>query len=556
MVVMGLPPTSAASEPSGRTRAGRPSRLLVAAGAGFALADSAIVTLALPALLIELDTTVEGVAAVIGVYTAALAIGLPLAARMLRRARIGTPAFALFAAASAGCAVADSLELLLVLRALQGLGGAGALAAAFPVVAHQGGGGRLWPAVAVLGVAIGPALGGVLTEAFEWRAIFAVQAPIAVAAAVALRDAALPAPWEERAARDPIGPALALALVSAALSAVLFLLVLLLIAGWSLSPIAAAATVTVLPAAALAASRIGGEPRSRAAAGCLLVAGGVASLAFLPSASAWWTIAPQLLAGAGMGLSLPALAGHLLPERTAAEAANLLAIRHAGIAVALIALAPLVSANLDDSIERAQERGVALVLDARIGPLDKLDLAPELLGAVDTDDPRDELRRAFRQRADELAGDERAAFRNLRERADDTVTQAAIEAFEPAFLISAALALLAAAACRPPLGRPLATAGAVAAVCVGAYGTLDTAAGPEPVELADPCEDRDLPDTGGIEGGLQDIALSSLDRAACRHGATREELVLALGDAERRAEYEREHGVDPRSIDGLLDGLF
>ena len=50
-------------------------------------------------------------------------------------------------------------------------------------------------------------------------------------------------------------PALALALVSAALSAVLFLLVLLLVAGWSVSPIAAAATVSVIPLGAFAGTR-------------------------------------------------------------------------------------------------------------------------------------------------------------------------------------------------------------------------------------------------------------------------------------------------------------
>ena len=71
------------------------------------------------------------------------------------------------------------------------------------------------------------------------------------------------------------GPLAALALVSAALTAVLFLLVLLLVAGWNLSPLAAAITVSVLPLAALAAGRIrGGDARSRAATGCALVGAG------------------------------------------------------------------------------------------------------------------------------------------------------------------------------------------------------------------------------------------------------------------------------------------
>ena len=65
----------------------------------------------------------------------------------------------------------------------------------------------------------------------------------------------------------PVGPAVALALLSAALVGVLFLLVLMLVTGWSVSPLGAAAAVSVLPVAALAASRVGGPPRVRAAAG-------------------------------------------------------------------------------------------------------------------------------------------------------------------------------------------------------------------------------------------------------------------------------------------------
>ena len=102
-------------------------RALIAIAAGLALADAAVVTLALPQLLLELDTTVEGVAAVIGVYTLVLALALPLSAALHNRAT-GAAGALLFAAASIGCASANSLELLLVMRALQArrrLGAAG-----------------------------------------------------------------------------------------------------------------------------------------------------------------------------------------------------------------------------------------------------------------------------------------------------------------------------------------------------------------------------------------------------------------------------------------------
>jgi hypothetical protein len=62
-------------------------------------------------------------------------------------------------------------------------------------------------------------------------------------------------------------------------------------------------------------------------AGCLLVAGGIACLALLPEASVAWTIAPQLLAGVGMGMAFPALAGELLPERTRSQAAARVGLR-------------------------------------------------------------------------------------------------------------------------------------------------------------------------------------------------------------------------------------
>ena len=51
-------------------------RVALALAAGIALADASIVTLGLPSILIELDATVEGVALVLGVYTAVLALTL------------------------------------------------------------------------------------------------------------------------------------------------------------------------------------------------------------------------------------------------------------------------------------------------------------------------------------------------------------------------------------------------------------------------------------------------------------------------------------------------
>ncbi len=540
--------------------------ILVAVAAGLALADASIVALALPPILTELDTTITGVAAVIGVYTAVLALGIWPAAWLARRlgpGHVGAIGLALFGAASIGCAVADDLTTLLVFRALQAAGGAAGLLAAFDLMDAGGSeaslGRRLWIAAAVFGTAAGPAVGGVLTELLDWRAIFVAQAPVALIAGVACWTLRIPAPHE--GASEPLRwrPAIALGAISAALTAVLFLLVLELVAGWSVDPLAAAAAVSVLPVAALVAARVRGRPAVLAPCGCLLVAAGAAALAYLPDASLVWTIAPQLLAGAGMGLAFPALAGGLLPERTAADAARLLVARHVGIVVALLVLAPVVSNQLDRITESAKYEGVSVVLDAKMDPRTKIDLAPKLLAGVDSQDPRGGLEDAVDRARADFSGDDASAFAALADRIDDVIVAAVAEAFRPAYLITGGIALLAAlvliVGAPVRLGAVAATAALGVAAVAGAVA-LDRSQRPEPVTIASPCLERKLPGSGGLFGVLQDSALILLDRAACNNGSSREELVLALADDEERARYEDKYGVDPRSAGGVLESLF
>ncbi len=579
----------------------RTLRVLIAIGIGVALADASIVTLALPELLIDLDTGVEGVAAVIGVYTLALALALPLAAlarRALPDPALGAAGFAVFAVAGGFCAAADTLDSMLVFRTLQALGAAAALVGGFGLLR----GGRLWIAAAVFGTAVGPALGGALTQAFDWRAIFEFQVPVALVAAVAAAAwAALPrlarepaAPAEDRAeAGGPLwagaetaraeaetaraeearaaradtavvfgrpGAWVALAALSAALTGVLFLLVLLLVSGWSLDPLTAALAVSVLPVAAVAGERIPGAAATRASAGCALVGGGVLALAVLPAAEVAWIILPQVLAGAGMGMALPALAGELLPEKTPGQAARLLSFRHAGITIALLILAPIAAGQLDSTISDVREQGAALVLDARLPPLDKIEMAGPLVADLDPTDARDGLKRALDGQAHRFADDaeDKAEFARLTERADEVLVGAIDDAFSTAFLITGALALLGAVAVLPRRPRALAVTGAVAAAALALpafHAIVRPQVEPEPVVIADPCEDRALPDTGGITGFLQDRALELLDSAACRFGSSREALVLALADEGDARAYQAKYGVDPRSTRGILEGV-
>jgi len=95
---------------------------------------------------------------------------------------------------------------------------------------------------------------------------------------------------------------------------------------------------------------------------------------------------------------------------------------------------------------------------------------------------------------------------------------------------------------------------AAAASVAGGYALVYGAIAPDPVVIADPCKKgRDLPDAGGlVEGLLQKGALVVLDRAACRAGASREELVLALADEDEARRFRERHGVDPSTVGELL----
>jgi predicted MFS family arabinose efflux permease len=598
-----------------RAHAGPPPSRFVRyplAGIAFlALADTAIVALALPPILRELETDVAGVAAVLGVYAVVLAVALLPAERLGRAVGVrplGLAGAALFGLGSLVCGLAGDLALLLIARGVQALGGAALLVTAHALLVREASGShglRLWRMAALLGTAAGPAIGGALTQALGWRSIFLVQAPAALAAVPAClapsradHNGAVTSP--ERVARaesptpegsDPLSRArvrgltpvraatlAALALLSGAIAAALFLTVLLLISGWGIEPLAAALVVSVMPLSALAATRIGGPPGPRAVTGALVVTAGAAALAFLPNASVAWTLVPQLAVGIGMGLALAALAGELLPDRDPRESARLLTTRHAGIALALLILAPIAQHELDTTLQDTRLRGAALILDARIDPRLKLEIAPRLANSVETEDPRGGMETVFADARDEVDDDQLAAYDDLTERADNLLVTSVNEGFRTAYLVAAALAftafaLLAFGAAsgwsgsgaenapipnhlRPgaravgnvPRGaRTVGIVGAASVIAVVAFALAANAARPDPVQIANPCEDRDLPRTGGVTGFAQDAALVAADVIACRVGSSREELVLALADDEAAHEYEERYGVNPRS---------
>ena len=234
---------------------------------GLVLADSSIVVLALPEIYRDLDTSVAGVTWVLVSFNLVMALAAVPAALIARRVgpgRAGAVGLAVFAGAGLACGVSDQLSTLLVARSVQALGGAAAVTASLELLPATVGSERrataIWASAGATGAALGPAIGGILTQLVSWQSIFLLQVPVALAAAVpilavARHEAAtgIIEPELRRTGRPHAWANLALAMVSAAIAAALFLLVLLLIEGWRLQPIGAAIVVTAMPLAASSA---------------------------------------------------------------------------------------------------------------------------------------------------------------------------------------------------------------------------------------------------------------------------------------------------------------
>ncbi len=440
---------SSASMP---TRTTRTIEVLLALTVGVVLADSSIVTLALPSILQEYDATVFGVSWVLTAFNVVLALLILPAVRIARsHPRSGwTAGLVIFVAASIGCAASGSAAALIVARVLQAAGGALTVACAIESLARLRGSHELaaptWGAAATIGLAVGPAVGGLLTQLFEWQSIFYLQIPLLLLIPAATMER--PQPPEPGPIRAfDLRPEVGLALLSAGLTGALFLLVVLLTEGWGLSPIAAAATVSAIPVAAFAArwiARRAGPPGSAALAGGIAIAGGLAALGVLPGASWALTLQPQLLIGIGLALALPvltiaAIGGH---DPEGSRAATTIAARHAGIVVGIVLLAPLLSAQLTAQQEAATDSTTALLLDAPLPPDTKVELATALADQIDRADGRlPEIGPAFAA-VTPPTGDEEA-FATLEADIDDQLERAATSAFSWPFLAAAALAALA-----------------------------------------------------------------------------------------------------------------
>jgi MFS family permease len=421
--------------------------MLLGLAVGLALADSSIVTLALPEMLRQFDVDITTVAWALTSYNLVVALAVVPAAYVARRRPPTSFAagMTVFSLASLACGLAPSFDVLVGARCVQAAGAALAVTAALDLLGRIAGPVRaahVWVTAGVLGAAIGPAAGGILTQALGWEAIFLAQVPLGLATLAAARRVPARSAASAAAGRPRVAPNVALFLLSGGLVAAFFLVVLLLVDGWGMSPIAAGVVVTIMPAASIATARL--LPRASAtrvwiAAGVVLVAGGLAALALLPHAGWGWTIVPQLLVGAGIALALVPLSELALAGRTdqVVQGGWTLAARHAGVVLGLLLLAPVLTTALDENQNEALHAGAAAVLDSTIPPLDKLRVAQDVLAEVQQSGARQlpDMGAVFASRPD--TDEYRSLLGTLRDELDRAVTNA----FSRPFLLATVLAL-------------------------------------------------------------------------------------------------------------------
>src|SRR3954465_10728166 len=202
------------------------------------LLDITVVNVALPDIQRDLGASFQDLQWVIDAYALTLAAFMLTAgslADLFGRRRVFVIGLALFSIASLLCALSTSPTALSMSRALQGVGGAAMFATSLALLAaafqgrERGTALGIWGATTGASVAVGPLVGGALTEHVSWQSIFLVNLPIGAAAiAVSLRTV--------RESRDPEAARIdwaGLVTFSTALFALVFALVRGNAEGWA-----------------------------------------------------------------------------------------------------------------------------------------------------------------------------------------------------------------------------------------------------------------------------------------------------------------------------------
>ncbi|SEP51907.1 DHA2 family efflux MFS transporter permease subunit [Amycolatopsis saalfeldensis] len=157
------------------------------------LLDTTIVSIAIPAMLRELNAGLNAVVWVISVYLLTYAVPMLFTSRLGDRfgpKRVFLAGLVVFTGASLWCAMSGNVEMLITARAVQGLGAALMTPQTLAFITHlfppakRGPAMGMWGGVAGLATIAGPLLGGVLVDHLGWEWIFYVNVPIGVIAIV------------------------------------------------------------------------------------------------------------------------------------------------------------------------------------------------------------------------------------------------------------------------------------------------------------------------------------------------------------------------------------
>jgi EmrB/QacA subfamily drug resistance transporter len=166
---------------------------LVSVATFMLLLDVTIVNVALPDIQRSLHASLSSLQWVVDAYSLMLASFLLTAGSLgdrLGRRRVFTIGFGIFTFASFLCGISSDPTVLNLCRGLQGIGGAGMFATALALIGQEFHGKEratafgVWGATVGGAVAVGPLIGGVITESFGWEWIFFVNVPIGIVAMV------------------------------------------------------------------------------------------------------------------------------------------------------------------------------------------------------------------------------------------------------------------------------------------------------------------------------------------------------------------------------------
>ncbi|MCM3884233.1 DHA2 family efflux MFS transporter permease subunit [Frankia sp. R82] len=231
--------------------------------------DNLVVTTALPQIRADLGAGLEGLEWTVNAYTLPFAVllltGAALGDRLGRR-RVFLGGLAVFTAGSAAAALAPNIEALIAARAVQGVGAAFVLPLTLTLLAgavppeRRGAALGIWGAMTGLAVAVGPLIGGAITEGVSWQWIFWVNVPVGlIALPIGLRALA-----ESRTSTSRLDLP-GVALVSAGLFGIVFGLVRGEGHGWTSTPVLTALIAGAIGVAAFVAwelrvARGGGAP--------------------------------------------------------------------------------------------------------------------------------------------------------------------------------------------------------------------------------------------------------------------------------------------------------